>query len=421
MKDKFGGFYGPTEQEIDEAYKDAGTLFVFDTNILLSLYRCEESTRRQFLEVWGNLKEQVWIPFHVCLEYQRNRLAVVQNARTSLKDINKSLSTKLDKMFTELNSDTLSRYSNLRSELETLKTRLKKTLSDFNKSNLEARRSSIDFVNSHDDLRDRIDELTEGRIGSEPNQDAINKINTAGAIRYKYRTGPGFADAPKKGNDRFSFNGINYDAQYSDLYIWMQIIDEAKEKEIKKIIYITNDEKEDFYYQINNQNRGPIESLVTEMKREANVDIFLMHQIDSFLHHAVKSLDAKIDEPSIIELAASAAVAATPVISNAIGGAILGATANTFYSAMLSKIKTAKNSHIDIDDLISEHENIQNKILLAKNEINNLDLQLDDDSISLEEKQSICRVRNKLQSEATFLDARLDVIKDYIKKNLDDL
>ncbi|WP_407264748.1 hypothetical protein [Klebsiella quasipneumoniae] len=157
------------------------------------------------------------------------------------------------------------------------------------------------------------------------------------------------------------------------------------------------------------------------MKREANVDIFLMHQIDSFLHHAVKSLDAKIDEPSIIELAASAAVAATPVISNAIGGAILGATANTFYSAMLSKIKTAKNSHIDIDDLISEHENIQNKILLAKNEINNLDLQLDDDSISLEEKQSICRVRNKLQSEATFLDARLDVIKDYIKKNLDDL
>ena len=128
----------------------------------------------------------------------------------------------------------------------------------------------------------------------------------------------------------------------------MQIIDEAKEKEIKKIIYITNDEKEDFYYQINNQNRGPIESLVTEMKREANVDIFLMHQIDSFLHHAVKSLDAKIDEPSIIELAASAAVAATPIISNAISGAILGATANTFYSAMLSKIKTSKNSHIDL-------------------------------------------------------------------------
>ncbi|WP_220124447.1 PIN-like domain-containing protein, partial [Enterobacter kobei] len=80
MKEQFAGFYGPSENEIDEAYKDPKTMFIFDTNILLSLYRCEETTRTQFLDVWRNLKDQVWIPFHVCLEYQRNRLIVIQSA-----------------------------------------------------------------------------------------------------------------------------------------------------------------------------------------------------------------------------------------------------------------------------------------------------------------------------------------------------
>lgn len=315
MKEQFAGFYGPSENEIDEAYKDPKTMFIFDTNILLSLYRCEETTRTQFLDVWRNLKDQVWIPFHVCLEYQRNRLIVIQSARDSLKEVNKNLCNKIDKMFSELNPDTLSRYSNLRDELNNLKSLLKENLNSFVTDKLEVRRSRIDYINSHDELRDIIDELTTGRIGSEPTTETIEAQNKSGLIRYKYRTGPGFADAKSKQDDKFSFNGVNYDAQYSDYYIWMQILKEVKEKNIKKVIYVTNDEKEDFFYKINNKNRGPVESLVTEIKRETNAEIFLMHQIDSFLHHAVKSLDAKIDDSSINELAASAAVGAESVFS----------------------------------------------------------------------------------------------------------
>lgn len=311
MKQQFAGFYGPSEQEIDSAYKDKNTLFIFDTNILLSLYRCEESTRLQFLEVWRNLKDQVWIPFNVCLEYQRNRLTVINSSRSSLKSVNKSLSAGIEKIYADFEKDvsvrdTLSRYSNLRKELLELKDSLLKSVSDFTEKSIESRRNKIDFIFNHDELRDVIDELTSGCIGEEPSQKFINEVNKDGAVRYKYMTGPGYADAKEKQNERFSFNGIYYDAQYGDLYIWQQIIAKAKKTKSKNIVYVTNDEKEDFVYKINGRKRGPSESLVTEIKKETDVNVFLLHQIDSFLHHAVKSRNAKIDEPSITELSSAA-------------------------------------------------------------------------------------------------------------------
>lgn len=305
MRDKFSGFYGYTNAVVDAAYKDATTVFVFDTNILLSLYRCEESTREQFINVWRKLQEQVWLPFHVCLEYQRNRLTTINDARDSLKSINTSIEKGICDVFPKLNNGTISRYTKLKSEIDELKSSLCDLVDKFSKSKLETRRSNINFIDEHDSLRDIIDELSLERVGSEPTQDEVDKINKEGIVRYKYNTGPGYADAKDKSDKRFSYNSINYDSQYSDLYVWKQILLYMKEKEVRKVVYVTNDEKSDFYYQIQGKTRGPVESLVTEIKREAGVDVFILHNIKSFLHHAVKSLDAKIDEQSINELASA--------------------------------------------------------------------------------------------------------------------
>lgn len=391
MKEQFSGFYGPSEKDIDETYKDPKTMFIFDTNILLSLYRCEESTRIQFLDVWKNLKDQVWIPFHVCLEYQRNRLIVIHSAREALKDVNKSLNSKLEKMFSELKPDTLSRYSNLRNELNVLKSELISKVSDFSNEKLEARRSSIDYINEHDKLRDTIDELTVGRIGKEPTNKAIEEQNKCGALRYKYKTGPGFADAKNKQDDRYSFNGINYDAQYSDLYIWMQILEEVKSKGIKKVVYVTNDEKEDFFFKINNKNRGPVESLVTEMKRETNADIFLLHQIDAFLHHAVSSLNAKIDDTSITELAASAGHLLKDSkrisFSSVIPG--IGGVLSTLSENALLPHSAYYNNQDEIDHYISKYNSTRQKLISIKLNIEKLQQESTRDDITLEEKQKI--------------------------------
>lgn len=411
MKDKFGGFYGPTEVDVDAAYKDSRTIIVFDTNILLSLYRCEESTRTQFLEVWRNLKDQVWIPFHVCLEYQRNRLTVIQGARSSLKNIDKALREKLDKIFNEFSVDTLSRYSNLKNELGELKEELFEVVTRFSKGKLEIRRSSIDYINSHDELRDLIDELTEGRIGDEPTQKEIDEINKDGQQRYKYLVGPGFADAKGKQNDRFAYNNINYDAQYSDLYVWRQIIDEIKGKQIKKVIYVTNDEKEDFYYKVNGKTRGPSESLVTEMKKDAGVDIFLLHKIDSFLHHAVKSLNAKIDEPSISELA-SAAGGTHIHIGSLVTSPIVGAV----YSAMKQIFIDGGKNDSSFIDLIKEHDMIKLELQEFKEKESFYNAMLTDENLDLDERKNILKKVGEFKAAQSFLSSKLEIINDEISK-----
>ncbi|MBK4597718.1 hypothetical protein JJP99_24610, partial [Enterobacter hormaechei] len=143
-----------------------------------------------FLEVWRNLKDQVWIPFNVCLEYQRNRLTVINDSRSSLNSVNKALIAGIEKIYADFEKDysirdTLSRYSNLRTELFELKDSLLKSASDFKEKSIHSRRNRIDFINNHDELRDVIDELTSGCIGEEPSQKFIDEVNKLGAVRYK--------------------------------------------------------------------------------------------------------------------------------------------------------------------------------------------------------------------------------------------
>src|SRR5687767_9038233 len=48
--------------------------FVFDTNVLLSLYKLGHMTRQQVIALLKEtLVNRVWIPYHVALEFYRNR------------------------------------------------------------------------------------------------------------------------------------------------------------------------------------------------------------------------------------------------------------------------------------------------------------------------------------------------------------
>lgn len=307
MKNLFNGFYSSSEEEISKIYKNKETLFIFDTNILLTLYRCESNARDDFFEIWNDIKSQTWIPFHVCLEYQRNRLNVIDSSRGDLSAIANKINKDTDSIFKEIESKSLaqvvSRYSNLRTELTTLSNKLKLEIDEFIKKSIESRMEKIDFIDNHDSIRDRIEALIGTAIGEPPkDNNIISAINKTGADRYKHNIGPGYEDVKDKKDDYYSYNGINYHGQFADLYVWMQIIEHVKNKKIKNVVFVTNDKKPDFFYKINNKVRGPNESLVTEIKREGGAENFLLHQIDSFLHHANTNLGTSISDSSISEL-----------------------------------------------------------------------------------------------------------------------
>lgn len=75
MKAKFAGFYPLTKVELDRLWKEG--CFVFDTNILLNLYRYGETSRNEWLAVIADIQDRLWTPHQVALEYQRNRRSTI--------------------------------------------------------------------------------------------------------------------------------------------------------------------------------------------------------------------------------------------------------------------------------------------------------------------------------------------------------
>lgn len=309
MRSSFSGFYGVSEETIANVFTSADTIFVFDANILLTLYRCEEDTRNRFFEIWEKIKDKCWFPHQVCLEYQRNRLKAVSDSREALgkipSKINSSIAVLRKEIFGNDFSSTIARYSNLRGELEELIISLEKTADEFSKIHIEPRRTNIDFINNHDVIRDKIDELTDGRIGSAPaDQSVIDSLNKSGKTRYQYKIGPGYDDEKTKENKFYAYNGLNYDAQYGDYYVWSQILDHVDSNPQRAVVYVTNDAKSDFFYKVDGKIRGPNESLITEVKNKGASE-FLLQNIDTFLHHANTHLHANIGESAIDELASA--------------------------------------------------------------------------------------------------------------------
>ncbi|BDI53750.1 MULTISPECIES: PIN-like domain-containing protein [unclassified Escherichia] len=306
MRNSFSGFYGISEDSIGTVFTSENTIFIFDANILLTLYRCEEETRNRFFEIWENIKERCWFPHQVCLEYQRNRLKVVKDSRDALEKIPKKIKASINELkkqvFDGEHNQTISRYSNLKGEIDILFTQIENIVNEFSENHIDARKCNIDFLKKHDVIRDQIDELTEGRIGSAPQeQSVIDALNKSGKIRYKYKIGPGFEDSVDKQSSFYSFDGINYDAEYGDYYVWSQILEYVSGKPGSNVVYVSNDAKSDFYYKIEGKIRGPNESLRSEIKKHGAAE-FLLQNVDTFLHHAKNHLNARIDENVITEL-----------------------------------------------------------------------------------------------------------------------
>src|SRR5688572_12058573 len=75
MREVFSGYYRPNKEELQKLWEKC--IFIFDTNVLLDLYRYPKQTREELIGLFHQISERVWIPHQVALEYQENRLTVI--------------------------------------------------------------------------------------------------------------------------------------------------------------------------------------------------------------------------------------------------------------------------------------------------------------------------------------------------------
>lgn len=281
MKEKFRGYYRPTKAEFSQLWENC--LFVFDTNVVLNIYRYSPNTRDNLIQIFDKISDRLWIPYQAALEYQKRRLNVIveqesayENIKNYLKDTRNKLKSYLNsyKIHPAINSD------NIFDKLDRVFEEIEKELNV-----LEQEHPNL--IES-DNLRDKITELFEGKVGSSCSPEKLEEIYKRGKVRYDRLIPPGFKDKKKEINE------------YGDLVLWFQIIEHAKSTK-KPIIFITEDKKEDWWLKFNGEIISPKPELINEIFSKAGVN-FYMYQTEQFMEYAGKYLHEPVNREAIDEI-----------------------------------------------------------------------------------------------------------------------
>lgn len=281
MKNTFPGYCKKTEAEIKKIWENG--IILFDTNVLLNLYRYSDSTRNTILDLINKFSEQIYLPHQAGLEYNKNRYEVIAEQDKAYREfldkitqIQKDLQSNNKPPFLSTKID-----ENLNSVFEDVSAEVKESIKKY-----------CDYLKD-DPIYNRISELFENRITEPFPIEKLDSIYKEGEERYKLKIPPGFEDEKTKEGNR----------KFGDLILWKQIIEKAKELN-KDVILITDERKIDWWWKIKDgRNMGPRQELVEEIKKFANVD-FHMYSSERFLSYGQSFLKEQINQQALQEIQA---------------------------------------------------------------------------------------------------------------------
>ncbi|HDS1390683.1 TPA: DUF4935 domain-containing protein [Stenotrophomonas maltophilia] len=301
MKNAFPGYYPPTTAEYRTLWEKG--IFIFDTNTLLHLYRVPEATRRQMLSALRALKGRVWIPRHVGVEFQTRRIGVIKKAHQDAAAVLDEMDKALDAYLRSVSKAELAErgVTTAVASINAISAEAK-MVRDVAEKTLGGQMAPTD----PDTIRGEIDKIFEGKVGAAPeNQAVVDGWNSIAKERYLAKRGPGYEDAVKadEPSPTFEAQGLTYERQYGDLYIWLQILAKAQAEKWENVVFVTRDVKEDWWRLVPGKEKNrpivsPLESLTEEM-RAVGVKKFWMYQLTEFLKQAEKHLAVEVSELTI--------------------------------------------------------------------------------------------------------------------------
>lgn len=273
MKETFKEYFKPTEAEKKAIWEDG--VIVFDTNILLNLYRFSIETRDDLLSQMEAYSNQLWLPYQVGLEYFENRECVINELPQAFKE----LETKLDEgknAFLKCFDDHYSRHPMLNKG--ELTKEYDKAIKSF-KEKLESWKKETPNYLSSDPIKDKLIDLFKEKVGEDLTEEELKSVYVEGVERYAEKIPPGFMDLKRKqGKDKRHI--------YGDLIIWKQMIKYATSSH-KDIVFVTQDVKEDWWVKKNGKADSPLHTLLREFRKQTGQQL-LMYQQEGFMKAAKK-------------------------------------------------------------------------------------------------------------------------------------
>jgi hypothetical protein len=248
---------------------------------------------------------QIWIPHHVGLEFQRNRLKVIAEQSRRVSDARRAVTNVIASLNVEFEKLQLKKRQSL-IDPDRLIGQFETVARSFY-DELDKLPQSQQKVNDADPIKEKLEELFDGRIGRPPtSQEDVDDLYREAVERYKRKIPPGYEDAPKdkNENDAYTHRGITYQRKFGDFVIWRQILSAAKETRIESIVLVTDDGKDDWWWKIEQDGSktiGPRPELVEEASR-FGVDTFLMYSPENFLKFSGEVLRSPVSEATLAEV-----------------------------------------------------------------------------------------------------------------------
>lgn len=333
MNKNFKAYTPITKKQIDSVWQSKTTLFILDTNILLNLYSYRKNTQDDFLKILEKLKDNIWIPYHVMLEYHRNRLRVINDKENTINEIiewcknmrlefpNDMFEKKEEKDISSACKDFSRKYPDLKKDWNKIKEAINEKFSKEKEKYIEEIKRVTDNgvgINNHDKVYDSLMKVFK-RIGTAHDKDFIEGIKNKGKERYKHKRPPGYKDATKDQSEEnvYYHNGCEIPYKYGDLIIWEEIKQYVKDKnnkinknseliEIMNIVFVTDDNKDDWVQKhysgdktISMARYELFDELLTEAK---HISRFLIADSESFVKQSNEQFKLKLGDDSVNDI-----------------------------------------------------------------------------------------------------------------------
>lgn len=285
MKSLFPSHFASDEERISKLWAEC--VFVFDTNVLTGMYKYSDETRDALYQVIESLGERLWIPYQVMLEYLDNRAKIVHDQ----SKLYASAIIKLEEFQAELELPTRHPFVS-RDIYEDFCRSTESVLND-----LKARRTLHESRITDDDVKARLAELLEGKVGPKYSAEKLDALVIEGDVRYSQKIPPGFEDRDKH---KGSILTKEINKRYGDLVFWKQILDKSLESSIS-VILVTGERKEDWWSICGGKTIGPLPELMDEFLEITGKD-FYIYSTHSFLKLANEYLHQHTSSAAVEEV-----------------------------------------------------------------------------------------------------------------------
>ncbi|WP_435769899.1 PIN-like domain-containing protein [Nocardioides sp. SYSU DS0651] len=263
----FEAYRTHTDEELREALRTC--MVVFDTNVLLNLYRYNAETRASIVDVMTALSERLWIPHQVLEEFWRNRERALADplgqVQQTADELEKLRAAAVEQLRMWVNRAALNKAdeeaveSSLNEAFASAETLLDGLVDE---AAVQRARNT-----QHDSVLSLLEPVLRGRVGSPMSAEKYVAAVKEGNRRAEASEPPGFADVKKVNRGGEGAAG--------DYLVWEQVLVEASARGVP-VLFVTGDVKRDWWRFEGNSARGPRVELARELKTRCGQDLFML-------------------------------------------------------------------------------------------------------------------------------------------------